>query len=215
MNTKMIRVYKFLSCQYGLLAIKDKRLKVAEVQTLNDPFELQPFDLSNLVHRGTIVNTRNFIAKKYGFLCFSYNWQNPVLWSHYADSHKGLCLGFDVREESGRPITYAAHPKKIPESNIDFRNVVASMQFTKYDSWRYEEEFRVLANIEDKLGGHQFCEFDRKLRLREIIVGVNCPLSRIFVVDHLGIKHLRDVKILKAKLALDAFKILEDENGLD
>ena len=31
-----------------------------------------------------------------GVLCFSRGWHNPLLWSHYGDKHRGVCLGFDV-----------------------------------------------------------------------------------------------------------------------
>ena len=31
-------------------------------------------------------------------LCFSRNWDNLLLWSHYGDSHTGVCLGFDIAE---------------------------------------------------------------------------------------------------------------------
>lgn len=42
-------------------------------------------------------------------LCFSRNWRNPVQWSHYADRHRGLCLGFDVADELIRPVIYRRH----------------------------------------------------------------------------------------------------------
>ena len=29
-------------------------------------------------------------------LCFSRNWDNLLLWSHYGDRHMGVCLGFDI-----------------------------------------------------------------------------------------------------------------------
>jgi hypothetical protein len=32
-----------------------------------------------------------------GLLCFGADWSSSVMWSHYADKHKGICLGFDVR----------------------------------------------------------------------------------------------------------------------
>lgn len=38
------------------------------------------------------------MSEKYGLLCFCETWQSPLLWNHYADRHKGICLGFDVRE---------------------------------------------------------------------------------------------------------------------
>lgn len=45
-----------------------------------------------------------------GILCFSKNWNNPVQWAHYADKHKGFCLGFDVPDEHPTKVTYRDTP---------------------------------------------------------------------------------------------------------
>lgn len=33
----------------------------------------------------------------WGVSCFSKEWDNLLLWSHYADSHKGICIGFKTQ----------------------------------------------------------------------------------------------------------------------
>ena len=35
-----------------------------------------------------------------GLVWFSANWNNPVQWSHYADHHRDLCLGFKVTAQA-------------------------------------------------------------------------------------------------------------------
>ena len=34
-----MRVFKFLSCKFGLRALRERRLKISEVRSLNDPFD--------------------------------------------------------------------------------------------------------------------------------------------------------------------------------
>ena len=42
-----MRVYKFLNAKYGLEALKNRRLKIARISDLNDPFELLGVNLSD------------------------------------------------------------------------------------------------------------------------------------------------------------------------
>jgi len=43
-----------------------------------------------------------------GVMCFSSTWKNPVMWSHYADQHRGICLGFEVPDVYRKKIKYVA-----------------------------------------------------------------------------------------------------------
>lgn len=84
-----------------------------------------------------------------GLLCFSRNWDNLLLRSHYGDSHKGLCLGFDIlRDPSGEDqcmdVLYQPNVLQIrrPEDvNFDLAN---RLLHTKHESWSYEQEVHVL-----------------------------------------------------------------------
>ena len=42
-----MRVYKFLNAKWGLKALEDRRLKIARISDLNDPFALFGINLSN------------------------------------------------------------------------------------------------------------------------------------------------------------------------
>jgi hypothetical protein len=138
-----MRVYKFLTCKYGLKAVREQRLKISQLHSLNDPFELLPFDLSDPDLRKRIIATRNEIGKDRGLVCFSKYWHNPVLWAHYAESHKGLCLGFELPDGErplARAVEYVENPIRVAHLDLEFAN---KMLFTKYDHWRYEDEIRV------------------------------------------------------------------------
>lgn len=41
-----------------------------------------------------------------GLLCFSTNWTNPLLWSHYGEKHTGVCLGFNLKKGIAHPVRY-------------------------------------------------------------------------------------------------------------
>lgn len=204
-----MRLYKLLSCKYGLRALREQRLKISEVGGLNDPFELIPFDLSNPDLRHAILKSRDEIGRGRGLLCFSRHWHNPVLWSHYAEGHRGLCLGFDVPDDRPQAVDYVEGPIRFTRIDLDVAN---QMLFTKYEHWRYEEEFRMWANLEEKSGAHYFLGFGEHLRLSEVIAGAGCLVSRRKLLEALGPRQ-SGVTFAKARLAFDAFRVVEDENG--
>jgi hypothetical protein len=129
-----MRVYKFLSCKYGLKVIRERRLKISEVRSLNDPFDLLPFDMSDPELRSALLKSKEEMGRTRGLICFSKYWHNPVLWAHYADSHKGICLGFDLPDDSAQAIEYVSTPIRFSVLNEATAN---RLVFTKYKHWEY------------------------------------------------------------------------------
>jgi hypothetical protein len=52
----------------------------------------------------TIRHAGTEVFKKLRICCFTTNKKNLLLWAHYADSHKGVCVEFDATK---LPISYA------------------------------------------------------------------------------------------------------------
>src|SRR5260370_36609373 len=111
------------------------------------------------------------MAQKYGMLCFCMHWRNPVLWSHYADRHRGICLGFDVPSDSIKGVQYVVTrpPLRFPLTEATTQKLL----FTKYRDWRYEEEWRGWFRLDtrDPGTGYAFYALADKVRLRVEIVG--------------------------------------------
>jgi Protein of unknown function (DUF2971) len=92
-----------------------------------------------------------------GVLSLSERWDSPLMWSHYADNHRGLCIEFDTTElphPNLRPINYRA-PRSIRASSLFQWKVQASVEAEKrvFDTyflakagpWRYEKEWREIS----------------------------------------------------------------------
>ena len=103
---KRVRAYHFVSVRNVLDDLRRRHLKIAQLDELNDPFELWAIDQRDRRLRQAFRATKQQMAERFGLLCFSLDWHNPVLWSHYADKHRGVALGFDVDEQILRPISY-------------------------------------------------------------------------------------------------------------
>ena len=66
------------------------------VHDLNDPFEINPIKLSTPKPRQLWGGFVRDLGNKFGVVCICKKCNNPLSWSHYADKHYGLCLGFDL-----------------------------------------------------------------------------------------------------------------------
>ena len=209
--------------KYGLDSIQRRRLKQSRVADLNDLFELTPYDLTDFVLRMTFLKTREDIDKKRGLLCFSADWKNPVIWAHYSDKHKGLCLGFEIPEMNEDPksdtgrVKYLSKPLPFPNnfeemSESEHDAFARDAIFTKFEHWIYEKEIRVWGPLENEDGGLYFVPFGENLRLAEVIKGQRCSISNAQIVSALG-SLAGEVKITKARAAYDKFEMIEDEQG--
>src|SRR5574340_35150 len=101
-----MRIYYFTKANHGLAAIRDRRLKVARIHELNDPFEFLGVELSDPEFRKVLTETKRQLSTGHGLLCFSKSWRHPMLWAHYADKHGGVCLGFDVNDDKLENVSY-------------------------------------------------------------------------------------------------------------
>ena len=214
-----MRLYHLLSTRFGLDDLKHRQLKIAQISDLNDPFELVAADNSDAIQRQILRGWRREFERKWGVLCFSKSWRNPLLWSHYADKHKGMCLGFDISAEYLLPIRYQSKRIQVDlvqsydqgSLNVKFMN---RMLRTKFRDWSYEKEVRVpveLKEIDEKTGLY-FYNFSTDLRLKEIIVGPLCSASESDIQNALSNDDL-SVKVVKARLAFQSFTVVKNRKG--
>ena len=182
MNQNRMRAYKFLDAKYGLESIEKRRLKQSRVSDLNDPFELRSFNVTNVALRKTFQQTAEDVHKCRGLLCFSSGWNNPVIWAHYSDKHRGLCLGFEIPEittDSKSNSGYVSYVPQLLPFPVNFDHMPESQHdgfarsalFTKFEHWAYEKEIRVWDQLAHEEHGLYFVAFGEDLRLKEVIIG--------------------------------------------
>lgn len=98
---------------------------------------------------------RNAYNINYSVFSLSTVWDNLLLWSHYADAHKGICIGLDTKKiydikSKGLPFFGAGgivdYSVSLPSINpLDsVLNIAKIKTFSKANDWQYEQEFRFL-----------------------------------------------------------------------
>jgi hypothetical protein len=212
-----MQLFYFTSSQYALSNLAMRRLKVSRFLELNDPFELMAANLSDDDERRAMQGFHDQIDATKGVICFSSRWDNPVLWGHYADKHRGIALSFEVpdyllfqaRYENSRFFL-----PRDPKTNR-FKPDEATIQrilSTKFTDWKYESEWRYFVDLSEAKfeAGLYYEDFSESLKLTEVILGAKCEISKEKVqslIDALGLS----AEVKKAKIALDEFRVFSED----
>ena len=103
---------------------------------------------------------------------------NILLWSYYAQDHRGIAIGYRFNPEK-------FHQKKAFLKNVDYRkefvsnsfeNLFAEAYLSKFENWRHEQEWRFVYLKEDTEKDPILLDMtDWGIKITEIIFGLNCP----------------------------------------
>lgn len=112
-------------------------------------------------------------AHNAGICCFSATHNNLLMWSHYADSHRGVCIGYSSNEllQSFGEINWVKYGNKFPEIKSLESFPKREVMTTKSEDWAYEKELRIIASPQ----AHPF----KRDAVKELIFGLNTPASQI------------------------------------
>ena len=175
--------YHFLSVKHAFEDLERERIKVAIISNLNDPFELLP-DLSSKKtkeERAPYHSLRRKVSKGHRLLCFSKTYEEQLLWSHYADGHKGIAIGFKILKHEPFEVAYVPELGRVKleltDDSIQNERLYLGLAKIKYKGWEYEHEFRILVPCKDcNEKDRSFLDFKGNLEVIEIILG--CKFNR-------------------------------------
>jgi hypothetical protein len=217
-----MRLYFFAEAKWAVDNIHNGRLKVCRFLDLNDPFELFAGEQHKPFRKNMKVWAKT-LNEQHGLLCFSRSWRNPLMWSHYGDRHKGICLAFDV--EGTEKINYeperlflgnqwpsASAPAGAP---ADLPNELRKLLLTtKFKDWEYERERRLVLPLEGlkKEEGRFFKCFDDRLKLVAVIAGPRCCVKWKTRLEGVVKKSLVRPKLIKARLAFMGFEVVPQKH---
>lgn len=106
------------------------------------------------------------MKKKFRVACFTENNIFPLMWAHYADSHKGLCLEYDMTRlpEGYRygilPVIYS--DKRYDATNAVItrnKNLLMNPYYFKSSHWKYEKEWRMVITESLVADGEYYADF--------------------------------------------------------
>ncbi|HRE04640.1 MAG TPA: DUF2971 domain-containing protein [Opitutaceae bacterium] len=211
-------VYRFLHARHGLQALQTRRLKVGRLGELNDPMDCAP-RIVNYPARHVDVLNEQFeqrvlvgAAATVGLLCFSAAVHDPVVWSHYADAHRGIALGFAFEHrERLLPVQYQTERAELDYTTLAGRGGMSSAAleqgFTrKAASWSYEQEYRMFINLDhcEMDGDHYFLSMPQ-MAFVQVVLGARCSLIANDILRLLRVE--TKVSVLRAQKNQHSYRL--------
>lgn len=151
--------------------------------------------------------------EQHGVLSFSATWQSVLMWSHYADEHRGLCFEFDTTELEHRnlaPVAYTGERSvrasdirawRMDGDKVAEKSVLDKHFYSKAPEWSYEQEWRDIREAPGQCGSY---------RVSGVYFGIRCDHSIKVAV----VKMLRDnsnVKLYDVEMRSDTFDLRKVE----
>jgi hypothetical protein len=210
-------LYHLTTADHAINDIALGRLKVARFSDLNDPFELISVHFREQQVRKVVREFRDAYNAHTGLLCFSADWADPVLWSHYATKHRGICLGFNVPRDSVEEVEYEDQRPlaNLPDDGSPLQmdeKLQKKLLCTKYKHWAYEKEYRRFIQLQDATQEERlhFVNFGPDLELAEVVLGPQCvaPLDTVRALVSSKYPH---VITYRARLAFKYFHVVPQE----
>ncbi|MES2434265.1 MAG: DUF2971 domain-containing protein [Pseudomonadota bacterium] len=145
-----------------------------------------------------------------GVLSLSATWRSVLMWSHYADEHRGLCIEYDTSEQPHprlQPVDYHApravkasdlYRWKVRDDEVSKNQVLKTYFYAKSSEWRYEREWR---DISEKSGAR-----DLPFSISAILFGYRCDDSVITSIVKL-LNDKPDIKLWSVEPKEQNFKL--------
>lgn len=181
-------VFKYKSIDANTLSsLQTGEVWFANRELLNDPYDCRPdicWDLTNdqiielflklgyevvveskiEVIKGLLEDSFHRLIDRSGVFCVTEKPLNELMWAHYADSHRGITIGYKVKAENmnnrahayratravgyeargfARMSDYYAYVDK--KCDAAFERLIKAFYFSKTKVWQYEQEHRFLS----------------------------------------------------------------------
>jgi hypothetical protein len=104
--------------------------------------------------RERVQNFCRDVSDGFGVVCFSLNPTNILMWSHYAENHKGVVIGFQLPPHISDKLIRVKYSKERvlfdpaqPIGGEYDTEIAEKIISTKHVNWEYEEEMRIMVKL--------------------------------------------------------------------
>lgn len=215
-------LYKYQPLDRKVLSnLAQRKLWASDPRAFNDPFEFRlqrTFQAKGLpdvrVENPHLANVKDpeLIQKAietyenyihgFGVVCLTEVPDDLLMWSHYADGHRGICMGFRGKDETPDPtvgLYRVEYTNEYPSPDFSRTRVwqrdgLAGVLWTKSIAWAYEKEWRLI-----RVNGEELIEYPGTLN--KMIFGLRTTDTDRHLVR----------SILKGEDDVEYFQIVQDD----
>ncbi len=184
--------------KYSLCDLINNELTVSRPKVMNDPFDSLLLSWGEY-YKGypegrkyveQMVKAMEYYRIRSFSRIDSTTISNVLMWSHYADNHKGMCIKYefspsftqqtDFQVLRFRNVNYYPKTEKMSlKTDVIYTDLAL---LTKQDSWKYEKEVRLITYIVDHEGDYVPLKLDSESKIQSIYFGIRCPQKDIDTV---------------------------------
>ncbi len=190
------KLYKYYSnIGNAFKTISNGKIHLDDPKEYNDPFEAIFTDASG--------------GSKYKISCFCEIWSSILMWSYYANCHKGVCIEFDVKKlkkdknliyECLKPVHYSSVRPKCDDTVPEDR---ARGLLSKSEVWEHEHEWRLVCETNE-----EFCDFDC---VSAIYFGVRTDFSQKNVKELIAHADRKAIPIYRCELDASEYRLIKND----
>lgn len=217
---KAVKLYSFRSIsKYSLGDLVNRTITVCHPSVMNDPFDSPVMLWSDKKNLDNLCSEKNHVesySKTFDYFrirCFSMcSPKNILMWSHYADNHKGFCIKYRLSNyfinESENELGCHMYLKKVnytktknTKLRIDIKSIDSTLGYaTKYKDWKYEKEVRLISYNPMIEGKYNEIELDSESNIEAIYFGYRCSDQDIQTIKNICIERYNNINFYKMTL---------------
>ena len=172
----------------------------------------------------------NNVLKEFLICCFSKNYNNILMWSHYSLNHTGICIGIKLDSNSNvafapnelgfsalppKEVIYSEDNKKLPSIYNKDVNQENLFKFFCYKAkyWSYEDEYRLIIPLKATRNSNILNL--KKNSIAEILFGLKVPdeviKNTLIKIENSKFLDLNSVKFYKMKDKTGYYEVEKEE----
>lgn len=164
-----------------------------------------------------INNFPRLIGNTFRIYCLTHDPENLLMWSHYADSHYGVVLGFEFDRDINDKIFDIDYSPMKYQLGIEYcygekfsKEFMNSVLLRKSDIWKYENEVRLILPIFNlsKMSDDMYGLKIYKHNIKRIILGSKIDISQLKEIEELIQRQYSHINPEIALLKQHEFKMI-------
>jgi Protein of unknown function (DUF2971) len=149
-------------------------------------------------------NLKN-LFQEIGILCLSEVPNSMLMWSHYANHHRGFCVEYDFNASSqlrmlADKVQYSDEIPSLTAADFDGPNkekATDSLWLTKASCWSYEQEWRVMMTHGDRA-------YQAPSSIQSVTFGARMPEADRTMITY-ALRHAENIQFKEAVLSEQSF----------
>jgi len=123
-----------------------RKMSEPDIEAMKEALRIDPARAAAFV-MGISESSVETILRRYRVYCLGPDVGNFLMWAHYSDSHKGICLEFSLRNDvmcAALPCEYLDEFPVMKLHSLEDADALRIL-LAKAEPWRYERECRIVA----------------------------------------------------------------------